>query len=178
MGNLVKEKPMMNNTKTPVHRNWLARPPLCVRWIQASLLEDKRKKKKKKKKCLIITFVDLCTFWLPPLLGTRHGHSWARPCSRADAARRQLPGLREGKKQVRPKGDGKVPHSPGQGPRRTLFRERVQEMTPTSSVWSRFSPASHGWCHLGQKHPGYGSVPHQAPSSWEVIMGKGFLPRA
>lgn len=41
---------MMNNTKTPVHRNWLARPPLCVRWIQASLLEDKRKKKKKKEK--------------------------------------------------------------------------------------------------------------------------------
>lgn len=43
-------------------------PPLFVWCIKASLLKEE------KKRCLIITFVDLCTFWLPSLLGTRHGH--------------------------------------------------------------------------------------------------------
>lgn len=42
-------------------------PPLFVWCIKASLLKEK-------KRCLIITFVDLCTFWLPSLLGTRYGH--------------------------------------------------------------------------------------------------------
>lgn len=40
-----------------------------------------------KKKCLIITFVDLCTFWLPPLLATRHGHSRARRCRHRHSSR-------------------------------------------------------------------------------------------